>query len=365
MARAKPQYQEGPGINYGQQVKPNVGLVRLSFAYLYQVEIDDQYLLIYNDNEEAPKYQPIGGAYQCPDRTFKYLQENYRLRSGQRAKSAQRARDYEAPGQHDYRFLLPLVEVRPFLFDFLLGDSFRYYDEEDLPELKRLWQLYDSCGQYSPQRLLNEEVEEAWEQLVACGIEHRSWSKQLSKVAKSWPYSQDYAALGLRDPVRSYDEIKTLAQREQINGFYSTKRELYEELSATELFLPGELEEMESDDWDWRWEYLGRSYSVAFDQGFKCPTLMLTDCLRVNLDHTDNNNLRALVKKALWRQGDPEYRDTFPNGFKPFRLFSADDIADTMVARDEEPSLYFYAPSCADHCRFILPDAPLYYPASM
>ena len=126
MAEQDKEHVALPGINLALVTAPLAGLVRLSFAYLYEVELDGKYLLVFNDNAEAPKYQPLGGAYQCPDVTLSYLKANYHLHSGKRRD------DFEAQGAHDYRFLLPLAEVKPFLYDFLLGDLAPIEEENPL-----------------------------------------------------------------------------------------------------------------------------------------------------------------------------------------------------------------------------------------
>ncbi len=334
--------QEVQGINLSLVTAPQAGWVRLSLAYLYVVELAGKYLLVFNDNTKAPKYQPLGGAYQCPEVTYAYLQRNYHLRSGQRRPT------YEAPGAHDYRFLLPLVEVKPFLYDFLLGDL-APIEEEDPAVRRRLWQEMEAYGVCAPDFLLDRPVYQALKDLIACGIKHHCWSRQLALLqqAWSWPRALDLQAFGLKGPVRTWDELEALGQREYI---LDTCRELSEELADTKLFTAEELKHfswVESD-------YLGRSYSVAFDEGFQCPSLMLTDCLRVQV----SPELHKLFALALERQAEQP-------GFKPLRLCTQAEIRASMVARTQAPSLDPQHPSCADHCRFILHEAKLHLPKSL
>lgn len=336
-----------PGINLSWVTTPLAGLVRLSFAYLYEVELDGKYLLVFNDNLEAPKYQPLGGAYQCPDVTLAYLKFNYHLQSGKRRT------DFEAPGTHDYRFLLPLAEVKPFIYDFMLGDLAPIEEEERL-ERQKSWQDMEAYGICAPDYLIDEPFYLAWRQLIECGIKHRVWTDRLMALDKiwSWPRATDLQAFGIKGPVRTWDELDALGQREYI---LDTRRELCEEIAATKLLTSSEQKHFSWVDY----EYVGRSYSVAFDYGFNCPSLMLTDCVRL----TVSPKLGDLFHLALERQEDPNYHCA--SGFKPLRLFTLDEIKAAMVARTQPPSKNPYDPSCADHCRFILPNAPLHMPEAL
>ena len=346
--------QEVPdlGINQEQSKDATQGLVRLSFAYVYEVVLDNKLLLVFNDNATAPKYQPLGGAYQCSDVAFNYLKRNYHLRSGQRASG-----DYEAPGTHDYRFLLPLAEVRPFLYDFLLGDL-APIEAADRCERQKIWQDMEAFGICAPSYLIDEPVDKALAALILCGIKHHCWSDRLTTLQRSWtwPYNSDLLAWGLRGPMRTWDELDALSQREYI---FEARRELGEEIAATALFTRGEQSHLLGGDFYYR----GRSYSVAFDYGFNCPSLMLTDCLRLSM----TRKLEECFTMALERQEEAEYAaaGAWPLGFKPLCLLSAAEIEARMVPRFAQPSLDPNNPSCADHCRFILPSAPLHYPRSL
>jgi hypothetical protein len=46
-------------------------LIRISFAYLYRIKVDDRYFLILNNRSE--KYQPVGGAYKFYEEEGEYL----------------------------------------------------------------------------------------------------------------------------------------------------------------------------------------------------------------------------------------------------------------------------------------------------
>lgn len=336
-----------PGINLSLVAAPRAGLVRLSFAYLYEVVLDDQYLLVFNDNAESPKYQPLGGAYQCPDETLTYLKANYHLQSGKRRD------DFEAPGAHDYRFLLPLAEVKPFLYDFLLGDLAPIEEEDPLARQKS-WQDMESYGVCAPDYLFDAPIYGALRQLIECGIKHRVWTDRLMALNKiwSWPRATDLQAFGVKGPARTWEELDALGQREYI---LDTRRELCEEIAATQLFTLSEQKHFSWVDY----EYLGRSYSVAFDYGFNCPSLMLTDCVRLSV----SPKLYDLFHLALERQDDQSYHSA--TGFKPFRLFTREEIEAAIVARTQQSSFNPNEPSCADHCRFILPDAGLHMPEAL
>ena len=154
---------------------------------------------------------------------------------------------------------------------------------------------------------------------------------------------------GVRVDGRKPDEIRPL----------SSMVGLLPRAHGSALFTRGEQSHLLGGDFYYR----GRSYSVAFDYGFNCPSLMLTDCLRLSM----TRKLEECFTMALERQEEAEYAaaGAWPLGFKPLCLLSAAEIEARMVPRFAQPSLDPNNPSCADHCRFILPSAPLHYPRSL
>ena len=49
--------------------------IRISFAYLFRIKIDDKYFLV--RNTRTKKYQPVGGAYKFNETEAQYLSENF------------------------------------------------------------------------------------------------------------------------------------------------------------------------------------------------------------------------------------------------------------------------------------------------
>lgn len=49
--------------------------IRISFAYLFRIEIDGKYFLV--PNTRTKKYQPVGGVYKFNNMEYNYLKENF------------------------------------------------------------------------------------------------------------------------------------------------------------------------------------------------------------------------------------------------------------------------------------------------
>ena len=56
--------------------------IRISFAYLFRIRIDNYYFLI--QNNRSKKYQPVGGAYKFSEKERDYLSDNYSLEDDDR-----------------------------------------------------------------------------------------------------------------------------------------------------------------------------------------------------------------------------------------------------------------------------------------
>ena len=53
-------------------------LVRVSFAYLYRIKVDDKYLLVKNSRNTG-KYQPVGGVYKMEDEEKLFLKNRFHV----------------------------------------------------------------------------------------------------------------------------------------------------------------------------------------------------------------------------------------------------------------------------------------------
>ncbi len=85
-------------------------MIRISFAYLYRIKINDKYLLI-KSSRNTGKYQPIGGVYKYNDDEKDYLSKNYHIESDDKIKN-------DKTSKNDYRFYMKDKYIKEFVKHF-------------------------------------------------------------------------------------------------------------------------------------------------------------------------------------------------------------------------------------------------------
>ncbi|WP_338133596.1 hypothetical protein [Staphylococcus felis] len=81
-------------------------LIRISFAYLYRIKVDDRYFLVLNNRPE--KYQSVGGAYKFYEEEGEYLSRNIPAESDNRI-------PVDEVTKMDYRLLVKNKYLRRFV----------------------------------------------------------------------------------------------------------------------------------------------------------------------------------------------------------------------------------------------------------
>ncbi|WP_342671685.1 hypothetical protein [Staphylococcus felis] len=81
-------------------------LIRISFAYLYRIKVDDWYFLVLNNWSE--KYQSVGGAYKFYEEEGEYLSRNILAESDNRI-------PVDEVTKMDYRLLVKNKYLRRFV----------------------------------------------------------------------------------------------------------------------------------------------------------------------------------------------------------------------------------------------------------
>lgn len=81
--------------------------VRISFAYLFRIKVDDRYLLILN-GRGTEKYQPVGGAYKANREEKIFLKEKYFLSEDDKIPVDKASKD-------DYRMFVPAGRLKAFV----------------------------------------------------------------------------------------------------------------------------------------------------------------------------------------------------------------------------------------------------------
>lgn len=81
-------------------------LIRISFAYLFRIEVDGKYFLV--ENTRTKKYQPVGGAYKFLDKEVDYLKDNFSVENDDRI-------PVDKITRRDYRLLVKNKYLRKFV----------------------------------------------------------------------------------------------------------------------------------------------------------------------------------------------------------------------------------------------------------
>ncbi len=82
-------------------------LIRISFAYLYRIKVDDKYLLVKNARG-TQKFQPIGGAYKYNKSEKMYLAKEFYVVDDNKI-------PIDKGSRNDYRLYVPAVNLKKFI----------------------------------------------------------------------------------------------------------------------------------------------------------------------------------------------------------------------------------------------------------
>jgi hypothetical protein len=81
-------------------------LIRISFAYLYRIKVDNRYFLVLNNRSE--KYQPVGGTYKFYEEEGEYLSKHIPAENDNRI-------PVDEVTKRDYRLLVKNKDLRRFV----------------------------------------------------------------------------------------------------------------------------------------------------------------------------------------------------------------------------------------------------------
>lgn len=81
--------------------------VRISFAYLYRIQINGKYLLVKN-GRDIEKFQPVGGVYQCKDNEKTFLLNKLGV-------AEDNGMPIDEQSENDYRMRVPARNLKKFV----------------------------------------------------------------------------------------------------------------------------------------------------------------------------------------------------------------------------------------------------------
>lgn len=102
--------------------------IRISFAYLFRIKIDNKYFLVMNSRNTG-KYQPVGGVYKYDQSEYTFLKNKYHVVDDDKISS-------DSSSRLDYRLTLKNQDLRSFLKRFNSKKSNRERIEDASREFK-------------------------------------------------------------------------------------------------------------------------------------------------------------------------------------------------------------------------------------
>ncbi|MDD3415415.1 MAG: hypothetical protein PHY47_15635 [Lachnospiraceae bacterium] len=123
--------------------------VRISFAYLFRIKVDDKYMLVLN-GRGTQKYQPVGGAYKCSEEEKDYLCNKFSVVDDDKIK-------LDKSSHNDYRLHVPVKYLKKFIKRFnkssnreTISDLSREFKEElietNILDFSHI--MYRYCGRH-------------------------------------------------------------------------------------------------------------------------------------------------------------------------------------------------------------------------
>lgn len=149
----------------------NDTLIRISFAYLYQIKVGDQYLLVKNERGTG-KYQPVGGVYKLKGNEKIALKNLYHVKDDNKVLIDESSRD-------DYRLRVENKYLRKFVKRFntkaereKINNLSREFNEELVNKGIVNWSqiTYRFCGRYMTELRFGEHFQ-IYELLLADIVE--------------------------------------------------------------------------------------------------------------------------------------------------------------------------------------------------
>ena len=109
--------------------------IRISFAYLFRIKVDNRYLLVMNERGLG-KYQRVGGVYKCEPKEYEFLTKKFCIEDDRHLASHKKAKN-------DYRMFVEASKLRRFVKRFQKGSNRE--NEKDLSREFRE-EILSTCG---------------------------------------------------------------------------------------------------------------------------------------------------------------------------------------------------------------------------
>ena len=156
--------------------------IRISFAYLYRIKVDDKYLLVQN-NRNTGKYQPVGGVYKLQDEEKIFLKNKFHVVDDDKI-------SIDDSSKNDYRLRIKNKYLRAFVKRFdkgsqreTISDASREFKEELINNNILDWKQikYRYCGRHIGEIKFGEHFQ-TYELLLADILELLPTEEQLKDL---------------------------------------------------------------------------------------------------------------------------------------------------------------------------------------
>ncbi len=146
-------------------------IIRISFAYLYRIKVDDKYFLVLNDRNTG-KYQPVGGVYKFTELEKMELRKHFHVIDDDKI-------PIDESSRYDYRLQLKNNYLRKFMRRFdskaireRIDSTGREYKEELIDTGLLSWTSlkYRICGRHMTEIKYSEHFQ-TYELLLADVVE--------------------------------------------------------------------------------------------------------------------------------------------------------------------------------------------------
>lgn len=215
-------------------------LIRISFAYLFRIKVDDKYFLVKN-GRGTRKFQPVGGAYKYQDSEKQVLSSKFYIVDDDKI-------PIDKSSQNDYRFYVRAKDLKKFIKHFdtteareHVNDLSREFVEEivktkiaDFTEIK-----YRYCGRHFTEVLYSRYFQ-CYELLMADIVEMQLTKEQEMKLRSLMLEESDSYYFATADEIKS---LGVDGRRKKLYNYISDHSEKILQENEYELEKKGKLTE--------------------------------------------------------------------------------------------------------------------------
>lgn len=197
--------------------------IRISFAYLYRIKVDDKYFLVKNARGTG-KFQPVGGAFKMQPTEKSYISSVFHVTDDNKIK-------YDQTSKNDYRLFVPVKYLKKFISRFdqakdreQISNLTREFSEEVISNgiLKFNHIEYRYCGRHFTE-ISYSRVFNCYELLLADIVELKLTAEQESQLRALMSIESDKYYFATADEIKSCGVIGGTNKLSEFIADHATK----------------------------------------------------------------------------------------------------------------------------------------------